>query len=515
MWAKLYARKSRALNDPDEDEYVVLSHQIEPLVRLARQEGVALEPADIIAEIGSGESIAKRPRFAALLAELEHSPPPAGGRLYVTEISRLSRAGRNEWGEVERILKQANIKVRDLSRTFDFNSPDDTFFFSLIASLSQREIDMYRARARAAYERNLRQGRIRCGQAPFGYTWSKDQSALLVVEHEFTLLQRCCQEVLTSSIYRLAQQYAIPQGTLANALTNPAICGWPARTTDRYPLNHALAGQKRRLGRAEFRWPECENTTYPHACTREEWERIQQVLTQRHRYREKTVGDEGWCRDLVRFVDGPDRCRLASRASRQPPRPLTYKAPTGESGRFSIGRGVVHAAAYELLAQVLGDPRGVQVAIEQYWTLQAAEQEAPSADEQRCGLTRKLAGLRRRYQDTVDAEFDAEGPLKGALTVRRQRLEREIQEAEQELANIQQQARAADRFGQVLASLPAIARNFPTIWATTTEQERRAFANAIIKDIHVACDSIPGRSERHRYVKSITLQPWFAVAPQK
>lgn len=504
-WIKIYGRRSRALGDaPDLD---VVAHQIEPLVRLATAEGFPPAPEDIIAEIGSGDSIAQRPRFAALLAELETKPPRGDARLYVSEISRLSRAGMQEMGALVETFQQAGVLIRDRSRLYDLSVPNDLLFFSFIASIGHHERGKYSERIKMAYEKNLRNGKIRNGQAPWGYIWSKGEGNLLAVPAKFAVLQQCCADALTVSVYRLASRYSVAPSTLYQTLTNPAICGWPARCFAR-----RADGSQYRLPRAEWVWPERENDTYPHACTRAQWEAIQRALADRYHRRAKTGETDGWCRDLVRFVDGPQECRLASSARKNGNPPLIYRAKHAADNRYYILRSVVHAAAYAELAAILGDPALLMVGLAR--SQEAQEREAAAvSDTGLADATQRLAALRRRYQEAVDREYDAQEPLRSALRERRLRLEGEVRQTDAELVLLQQQQRQDDSRGQALAALPELAADFATVWEGLPDAGRRALAHLLLASVDVRC-VFAGRGKRAvREVIAVRRVEWFVTYP--
>src|SRR5215213_7041299 len=103
MWARSYGRKSRALGDPDDPELV--EHQLQACDRWAAGMGIMLRPEERVSEVGSGETIDARPRFAADLKRLEESPPPGGGFYFVTEVARLTRAEMEEVGRIIRVFR--------------------------------------------------------------------------------------------------------------------------------------------------------------------------------------------------------------------------------------------------------------------------------------------------------------------------------------------------------------------------------------------------------------------------
>lgn len=508
MWAKLYARKSRELGDSEHLD--LMAHQIEPLLRIAASDGFALAQGDIITEVGSGETMKQRPRFRSTLHEVEALPFRAGGRLYVSEESRISRGTLIEVGQIVQILQRAAVNVRVPHRVYDLTQRRDETDFARAALESREELNRYKDRIQAAYERDLRRGRIRNGAAPFGYEWSKDAETLVVVPGQFALLQRCCEEVLGVSVLQLAAKYGLCPGRLTNVLRNPLICGWPARIKVPYPPGHPKAGLYRRLPRAEWIWPERVNESYPHACTRERFELIQQALGDRFTRKAKTGGEAGWCRDVVRFIDGPQTARLSSVHVHGQRHQLTYEAPRYFHHDY-IDRVRVHEEALLTLSEVFAGPARLASAAAAYRERQRLLQPDAAAEQE--SLPRRLAQARRRYQEAVDAEWDAEtATLRVALHERRVRLERETERLERELAAAQAQVIRHDRTATALEQAAQVIDGFSDAWPLLTEPQKRALANAVIQAIDVIC--VPGGRSWRREVVGVRLQPWFMPLSQ-
>lgn len=309
-WHKSYGRKSRVLGDRDDID--VVAHQLAACDRMAAEDGITLRPEDRIAEVGSGESLESRPRFRVALEDLQRNPPPGGGRLYVTEIPRLTRADMEEAGKVLRILRDAAILLRLPGRAFDLRRPEDEMFVSWLAVQSRHEVQVYKQRVNVKVDELLAQGAVRNGAAPFGYVWvrgdwddrlrRRSPGHLEADPVRYPILVACCQAVLYTSVQALADTYSIPMQNLYNALTNPTICGYPS-------IHKSKTGP---LPREEWRWAGQRNDSYPHACTRAEWEAIQTALRERARRRERTQTPDAWCRDVVTFTGQEGEVYLSS-----------------------------------------------------------------------------------------------------------------------------------------------------------------------------------------------------------
>lgn len=508
-WCRSYGRKSRALGDPDDPH--VVAHQLAACDRLAAEDGRPLLPAERIAEVGSGESLSARPRFLALLTELERRPPPGGGILYVTEVSRLSRADMEEVGRIMRVLRQAGVIVRTPGRRFDLTNPDDEMFFTWMAAGSRNEVQRFKVRVQQRMDLLLSKGRLRDGHAPLGYVYDRNTRSLLPDPERFPILVACCREVLTTSVQRLAERYSLSPSALYSALVNPKICGWPSVHKFKLPGRRL----PQRVPRDLIRWAGQENTDYPHACTRAEFERIQEVLHERNKWRKKTAAHAGWCRDVVVFPGHDGRVRLSNvTGSGSSPDRQIYecRVQTPSQGRPKrvawIERQKVHEAATAALTRLFSDPAVMAFMVQR--AIDNAERETKPAGP----APGEVERLKQQYQEAVDAEFDAEEPLRSALRRRRERLEKEVKRVQAEQERALRPARSAAQVRAALQELPAIARRFATAWERYSEEQKRELAQLCIARIEVRCSCEPkkgigaGRITT-REVAAVVLQPWF------
>lgn len=509
MWLKAYGRKSRALGDADEVD--VVAHQTQHLLRLAEQDGFPIAEEDVIAEIGSGETVAQRPRFLALLRELEQSPPAGGGRLYVTEVSRLSRADIEEIGRIMRILRNAGVRVRDRGRLYDLTNPDDEQFFVFCAAQARGELSRYKHRAKLAHERNVREGRIRNGAAPYGYRYSKDSRTLHAHPDQFPKLKWALREVALHSVYVAAKQLGIDIGSLYKTLKNPVICGWPVLTHATHPPVHALAGQRYRLPREEWVWPEKRNDSYPAACSLEQWEALQTTMSDRWKLRLKTEHQEGWCRGVVKFLGREGRVVLGSANLGATYGYYTYQLDRSQKHNAYINRHLVHKAAYEALTSVLCSPARLRVAEKRYLAEKAAAilyDQSQRADSPKT----RLARVQRKYQSAVDDEYDQEDiHLRQALTERRLRLSEELKRIEREAAAENAKVMRSDPFALQFALLQQIGseRVFESAWKRLDDQQKGAITQLVINSVEVLCVKIPGHRQWAREVQRVRFTSLF------
>ena len=510
FWVRLYARKSRYLGDPDDLD--LMAHQVLPLRRAAEQRGIELEERHIILEVGSSETIEGRPDFHRLLREIERLPPGEGGILFVWEISRLSRGSRMERARIADALERAGILVVTPSQQYDLTDPDSDFMFALLSQQARREQVVYKRRIRDTREASLELGKIRNGRAPWGYVYDREAKTLAAHPARFPHLVAACREVLTQSVRLVAARHGVDPRVLQNTLTNPKICGWPALITG---TSKSGAGTTR-LPRHRWREAGRRNDTYPHACTREEFDRIQQVLAHRAKTKLKTKGEQGWCRDLVWFPEAPGPVVLGATGadgSRSPR--LLYERREKQDGRWKrlayIERETVHAAAYAALMGLLTAHESLPLLARAYEEHQRhiADQKAAEGSQER--LQERAADLRRRYREAVEAEFDASWRLREALTERRLRLEAELDELEERLAQMSAEAEPDPGVLLLLESLPSLGEAIRRRWEEWTDPRRRELANLLIR--RIVCHSEPQARGQpwKRWVERIEWQPWVPV----
>lgn len=345
----LYLRKSRDKAEVADPE--LLSKHKRELLRLAESRGDRIPPERIFEEVGSGEKIERRPVFLSLLQEVEALPRGAGGRLYTTEVSRLTRGDLAARGRIQGALQRAQIRHITRGREYDLTSADDRFVWEIEAGVSGYELGRYKQRVAAARVDMAREGRLRTGKPPLGWAWDKNLERP-VPNHLFPVVQALCRDALSLSTYELAKKYHIHPQTILNLLRNPFIAGWPAKRWFPHNGERDWVGSSHLLKPDQWIWP-TRQADYPAACTLAEWHEIQAALDRRRELREKRNSDSGWCRDVVRFVGyeglqprlGTWKCPRVQ--------VLTYELTPRGVPRLYIAREAVHAAAGEALLALL------------------------------------------------------------------------------------------------------------------------------------------------------------------
>lgn len=479
VWA--YLRKSR--NEEDDPE--ILSTHRGLLVRIARAEGLWLSPERIIEEIGSADEIESRPRFRALLSEWERLPPFAGGVLLSTEVSRLTRGLQSQQGRVQDVLRTRTILHRTASRWYDLSLPEDATAWELEGFVARLELRAFKWRMALGQAEALRRGRPRNGHVPWGYLWDKGAEAVRVDPVRFDRLCRCCREVFSTSVRTLSGRYGVSENALRLALRNPFICGWQARRFARRDPDRP--DPKRRdyslLPRERWDWAE-EESDYPRACTREQWEAIQQVLEYRRTTKTKPGRGDGWCRDRVVFQGASSSAHLSVWSDRGRSLP-TYEVREKGGPQLWVPRAAVHHVAYAALSLVFAHPGVLAEALAEVRRRNALREERakPALSET---LRRDLSRSRQRLDGVNSGLLDAQDPEERAslARVRDQELSR-LSDLKAALSRLQSEESASPILLALEDDLPRIAGAFSAEWAVTPPAERQQLVNAVLARIPV------------------------------
>ena len=499
--AWLYLRKSR---DEEHDPEILSKHHAE-LTRLIAADGRAVPQANIYAEIGSGETIASRTVFQRLLSLWERLPENHGGVVYVTELPRLSRGNQAEQGRVQDALARANILIRDRGRTYDLRNEDDAFTFEAIGLVGRQELRFIKRRLKAGRRETIRKGRAITGAAPFGYVWDKLAENWQAHPTRFSILVSLCREIHTHSTRALGEKYAIPKNCVLRTLSNPAICGWPA-----------MRFGKRALPKEQWLWAEEQNHSYPHACTREEWDAIQAVLEARATRGAKTGGLDGWCRDVVRFegAGASTRVHLSNINSNKPWGYLTYQANGPERGRLYVAREIVHTAVREFVLSVCRHPQILRHVAALYERLREEIAEGRKLLPDAQAFDREIEAIEQTLDDLLLRESQAVGDEEEQASIRRVRERQKVRLKELKSARraAQVAGRADPHLEQMLEAVPLFVEAGGEVWEELTESERRIVVNGFVEAVvvRISGQGRPGRNGAFiREVVNIQPRPWL------
>jgi DNA invertase Pin-like site-specific DNA recombinase len=410
-WAVIYLRKSRdkaELADPD----LLHKHRRE-LLRRAAERGHDVAPERIFEEKGSGDTLRARPECRRMLALLDQRPRHAGGYLWTTEVSRLTRGVLSDRALIYDALIRPGVVHCTRDRDYDLHKAGDLYYWETETAQARRELGVYRERIDAARLDMALEGRPPTGHVPFGWLWDRNarnpdgsRGRAETDPARFPVVQALCEEIFSLSTYALAAKYNLCQVMVAHLLRNPFICGYPCRRwfphggeRVRRDTGEAWLSPSHCLPREHWIWPK-EQAAHQAACTREHWEAIQAALDQRRDERAKTGAADGWCRGVVRFVGYDRRARLGSRPMAGGSQ-LVYELSVPPRTRTSIciRRVEVHQAVQAALLPLLGDPDALRRGLDDY---RRHRGQAPPTDlEELRAEARTLEGL-------LDALLDRE-----------------------------------------------------------------------------------------------------------
>jgi hypothetical protein len=486
----------RSQEDPDDPDILAKHRRL--LLRLAAAYGVSVPAARIVEEIESGDTIAGRPRFSATLSEWERLPYGAGMVIFSTEVARLTRGLQSDQGRVQNAIARAHGLHITPARCYDLRIPDHATAWELEGFVARLELRAFKWRMRLAADELLARGRTRNGRAPFGWRWDAREKDWVVDPDRFPLVVAWCRDIFTLSLARIAARDGVSVGQVYKTLTNPAICGWPARRTALHHGARAWRFPVAPLPREEWQWP-LEEGRYPKACTRAEWDQVQACLSARCHARAKTgTAAEGWCRDVVEFVDAPGRVRLGSRFVRPGERVPVYERL---SPHRCVVREAVHAAAVEALRAVCQAPGSLALGLAA-WSA-AEERDAAAASGRRGELGSALARARRVLEEAARQAVECEDLEERAALVRvRSEKAGLVRALKRELASLPAATPSACRASP--ASLAAIGGEFDAVWEESDGETRLGLVNAVIARIPVAV--VP---HRPRIVGPVEFRSWL------
>jgi DNA invertase Pin-like site-specific DNA recombinase len=474
----IYLRKSRDKAEAADPE--LLSKHKRELLRLAESKGDAVPPHRVFEEVGSGEKIDRRPVFLQLLEEIERLPRNAGGRLYTTEVSRLTRGDLAARGRIQGALQRAAIRHITRGKEYDLSSADDRFVWEIEAGVSGYELGRYKQRVEAARMDMALEGKIRTGKPPMGWTWDKNLERP-VPNHLFPVVQALCRDALSLSTYELSEKYHLPQATILNLLRNPFIAGWPAKRWFPHNGDRDWVGPSHLLKADQWIWPK-EQADYEAACPLEEWHEIQRTLDKRRDLREKRNSDEGWCRDIVRF-QGYEQLQPRLGTWKCPRvQVLTYELAPPGIPRLYIARDLVHQAAEAEVLSILRDSPGLQRLIAAPRKAAQPPIDYGALDREASALERKLGALEGILADVV-----ANGNAERAAAINAQ-----CEEVSRELKRLRQQARSAAppiAFSPAAQEMLALLTFLPDrAWSDMPPTARRIVAQALLARVLVVVE---------------------------
>ncbi len=475
-----YLRKSRDRREQTDPE--VLARHRAILCNLLASNG---DEAQFFEDVGSGERIASRPSFQRLLQALTALPdvPRAtvGAHLYVIDADRISRGILTERGQIQDLLIAKGVVICTPQGVTDLRDTDQRLLHNVKGALAEWELGKYKDRVARTRRDQIRQGQARNANVPWGYEWDHKHKRPVPHRDRFPILQAAAREAMHTSLHVLARKYQVPVVYLWRALRNPLICGWPAQIARIGPNGETI-----RLPREEWIWPEKEGD-YPKACSREDWERLQESLQSRQRGQGGRSDTNHWCRDVVRL--NGQACRLSV---------SWWPIYLARDSRLYIKREEVHRAVEARLAELFrtGDVVSRVAAL-------ARRKPEPAPDPGRLEeLRAELVALERRA-----ALLEGERLL--AVEQAAKAVEREIEGEKRRLERDRRQApllsgEEARLLQEVCTELQ---EGFAEWWdGFLSDVQKRVIVRLLVERAEVECEKVGGRWQR---VTVVYLKSWL------
>lgn len=519
MFRRFYGRRSQWLGDPDDLD--IFAHQIQPLLRRAAAEGCSAEPAEVVAEVGSGETIADRPRFRRIVEEMEGLRPGSGGELWASDVDRLSRGEVDERARIQSAMQRAGLFFRSASRSYDLTDPDDVERFENAFSRSRNERQRILARLSAGKAELSRRNLLVTGRPPAAYLWDRNGDGTLVQgrlrgclrphPERFELWQRIVNDALTMSLDELAALYRLNPSTIQWNLRNPVLAGYAVRRFQPHRGEKAWGRQKSvKIPRAEWDWPE-EPGAWPAVCSRAEWEAVQEALDRRGtlKGRRDFLGN-GWCRGVVAFAGVPGPARLSSLAGhRREPVPVYEKVIPGRP-RLYVDRRLVHDHVEAELLAMLAHRDLVLVAAADYRRRREEETARRTGNEPE-RLRRRQEKLRGQLDELLLREIDAQGEEAASVARVRERVRVDLLRVVQELQALRPAEERVPALEVEPAALEELLQEAAGLWAEMEGPERQAAVATFITKAPV--EVLPpelGKRPYRRRCLPLVWRPWLA-----
>jgi DNA invertase Pin-like site-specific DNA recombinase len=380
----------------------------------------------------SGSGLVERPGFGHLLAAICAGQ---AGAVLALEASRLARNNR-DWHHLLDLCALANTLIIDDRGVYDPREINDRLVLGLRGTMSEFELNLFRQRARQAFEQKVQRGHA-LWEVPVGFVRTDDdrveqtpdrrvQQAVLGVFGKFRELGSARQTALWYGDHQLPLPqvrpgtrgrevtWALPtESRIRQMLKNPCYAGALAygRTASRTVITDGRAQQSGRQRQPLPQWKTLIRDNHAGYISWEDYQQNQQILEANAAMRDGQAG--GAVKHGAALLSGLLRCGRCGRSLF-----VSYSGPSGRVPRYACHRdrsGRGSAACQSLGAlrvdqamtqQVLGaiQPAGVQAALD------AAGRLGEEQHQQRQALTLALEAARyeaeraRRQYDAVEPE---------------------------------------------------------------------------------------------------------------
>ena len=161
----LYLRKSRADNETEKlSDGEILARHKAALIDTAKRQGLTI--TGTYEEVGSGDTIAARPRMQQLLEDVEQG---MWAGVLVVKVDRLARGDMADQERIVKTFRYSNTKVITPSKTFDLNDKFDLKYFTFSLFMSREEYGFITERLQDGRLYSVIEGKFPGNKAPLGY----------------------------------------------------------------------------------------------------------------------------------------------------------------------------------------------------------------------------------------------------------------------------------------------------------------------------------------------------------
>lgn len=340
----------------------------------------------------TGSGLVERPGFAALLASVCSGNV---GAVFALEASRLARNNR-DWHHLIDLCSLTNTLIIDDEGVYDPRQVNDRLLLGLKGTMSEFELNLFRQRARAAFEMKVAAGHA-MWEVPVGFTRDEqdriekiaDRQVQAAIESVFTKFRELGSARQTSLWYR-DQQVPLPEavhGTkslevvwrlpsesrIRQVLKNPCYAGALAygRTEAKIAVEDGRARKSgTRLRKPQAKWKVLLLDNHEGYITWIEFQENLSMLEANSRQREPTA--ESVAKKGTALLGGLLRCSHCGRKlfvgygrNRTQPRYLCHggRQSRGSASCQSFGGVGVDRAVSEALLEAIR-PAGIEAAIE-------------------------------------------------------------------------------------------------------------------------------------------------------
>ena len=401
---RLYARKS---TDTEDKQVQSLDDQVKVMLGTAKREGARLigEP---LRESRSAKRPGARPIFEEMIQEIED------GKIDGIVCWKLDRLSRNpsDSGRIQQLLQDGKLK-HILTAEKSYFPEDNAIVFSVEAGMSNQYIRELSSNTRRGMRSKAEKGN-KPGIPPIGYLNDRLEKIVIADPDRFTSMRILWDKMLTGT-YSIAQLVHVADKELH--ITTP-VRGRTGGKPIAYSSLCALFRNKFYTGVLPFKDQEFPGN-HPAMITKEEFERVQQIIDPSHTTRPKDKSYNFQLRNLFRcgecgFAITAEQKRKNIKSTGEV-REYVYYHCTGKNRSIKCTQPKLHVSEPVLIEQIKEklckftiDPEFYKLAIEAL----AQEEDLLVAKEQSKSMIREkslskvedvIARLRRmRYNGEAD-----------------------------------------------------------------------------------------------------------------